>query len=94
MSAIGIVGAGTAGLHLALLLQQRRLEPTLYAERTADEVRAGRLPNTVAHHHHTRACERQRAVHDWDEFGPAYDRRPSRSVAVTTSAPSCRARSR
>jgi 2-polyprenyl-6-methoxyphenol hydroxylase-like FAD-dependent oxidoreductase len=46
---VGIVGAGTAGLHLALLLRQRGLEPTLYAERTPDEVRAGRLPNTVVH---------------------------------------------
>ena len=53
MSDIGIIGAGTAGLHLALLLQLRGLEPTLYAERTADEVRRGRLPTpsstTTAH---------------------------------------------
>jgi hypothetical protein len=48
------MGAGTAGLHLALPLQQRGLSPTLYAERPPDEVRAGRLPNTVAHHHRTR----------------------------------------
>jgi 2-polyprenyl-6-methoxyphenol hydroxylase-like FAD-dependent oxidoreductase len=74
MPAIGIVGAGTAGLHLALLLQQRGLEPTLYADRTADEVRAGRLPNTVAHHHHTRARERQLGVDHWDESGPSYAR--------------------
>jgi 2-polyprenyl-6-methoxyphenol hydroxylase-like FAD-dependent oxidoreductase len=74
MADVGIVGAGTAGLHLALLLQQRGLEPTLYAERTADEVRAGPLPNTVAHHHHTRAREAQLGVNHWDASGPSYDR--------------------
>jgi len=71
---IGIVGAGTAGLHLALLLQQRGVEATLYAERTPDELRAGRLPNTVAHHHHTRARERALGVAHWDETGPSYGR--------------------
>ncbi len=71
---IGIVGAGTAGLHLALLLQQRGAEATLYAERTPEDVRAGRLPNTVAHHHHTRARERELGVNHWDETGPSYAR--------------------
>ena len=71
---IGIVGAGTAGLHLALLLQQRGLQPTLYAERSADEVRDGRLPNTVAHHHHTRTRERELRVNHWDGDGPSYGR--------------------
>jgi 2-polyprenyl-6-methoxyphenol hydroxylase-like FAD-dependent oxidoreductase len=71
---IGIVGAGTAGLHLALMLQQRGVGATLYAERTADEVLAGRLANTVAHHRHTRARERELGVNHWDETGPSYGR--------------------
>jgi 2-polyprenyl-6-methoxyphenol hydroxylase-like FAD-dependent oxidoreductase len=70
LSDIGIVGAGTAGLHLALLLQQRGLEPTLYAERTAAEVRSGRLPNTVVHNYRTRARERELGVNEWDETAP------------------------
>jgi 2-polyprenyl-6-methoxyphenol hydroxylase-like FAD-dependent oxidoreductase len=73
VSDIGIIGAGTAGLHLALLLQQRGVDATLYAERTADEVRAGPLPNTVAHHHHTRTRERELGVNHWDDSGPSYD---------------------
>ncbi len=73
MSDIGIIGAGTAGLHLALLLQQRGLEPTLYAERTADEVRGGRLPNTVAHNYRTRARERALGVNHWDGTAPAIE---------------------
>ena len=71
---IGIVGGGTAGLHLALFLQQRGVGATLYAERSADEVLAGRLANTVAHHHRTRARERELGVNHWDETGPSYGR--------------------
>ena len=70
MSDIGIVGAGTAGLHLALLLQSRGLEPTLYAERTADEVLRGRLANTVVHNYRTRAREREIGANLWDETAP------------------------
>ncbi len=70
MGRIGIVGAGTAGLHLALLLQKRGVEATLYAERTADEVRAGRLPNTVVHNHRTRAREREIGANFWDDEAP------------------------
>jgi len=66
---VGVVGAGTAGLHLALLLQQNGLEPTLYAERTAEEVRRGRLPNTVVHNHRTRARERRLGANLWDDSG-------------------------
>jgi 2-polyprenyl-6-methoxyphenol hydroxylase-like FAD-dependent oxidoreductase len=73
LSDIGIVGAGTAGLHLALLLQRRGLEPTLYAERTPDEVRSGRLPNTVVHNYRTRARERELGVNEWDQTAPAIE---------------------
>jgi 2-polyprenyl-6-methoxyphenol hydroxylase-like FAD-dependent oxidoreductase len=70
MPEIGIVGAGTAGLHLALLLQQRGVEPTLYAERSADEVHRGRLTNTVVHNYRTRAREREIGANQWDETAP------------------------
>lgn len=69
MGDIGIVGAGTAGLQLALLLQQHGALPTLYAERTAEDVRGGRLPNTVIHNYRTRARERLLGVNHWDQTG-------------------------
>lgn len=69
MGHIGIIGAGTAGLQLALLLQRNGVDATLYAERTADDVRNGRLPNTVIHHYRTRARERALDVNHWDETG-------------------------
>jgi 2-polyprenyl-6-methoxyphenol hydroxylase-like FAD-dependent oxidoreductase len=69
MTEIGIIGAGTAGLQLALLLQHNGAGATLYAERTAEEVRSGRLPNTVIHNYRTRARERALGVNHWDETG-------------------------
>ena len=69
MADIGIVGAGTAGLHLGLLLQKGGLEPTLYAERTPEEVRTGRIPATVVHNYRTRARERELGANLWDETG-------------------------
>ncbi len=73
MSDIGIVGAGTAGLQLALLLERRGVDTTLYAERTADEVRKGRLPNTVVHNHRTRTREREIGANFWDGTAPPID---------------------
>jgi 2-polyprenyl-6-methoxyphenol hydroxylase-like FAD-dependent oxidoreductase len=70
MGDIGIVGGGVGGLHLALYLQQHGVDAVLYAEKTPEEQRAGRLPNTAAHWASTRARERELQVNHWD--GP-YD---------------------
>lgn len=48
MAKIGVVGAGIAGLHLGLFLQKEGVDVTLYTDRTAEHLRTGRLPNTVA----------------------------------------------
>src|SRR5437899_1405804 len=69
MADVGIVGAGTAGLQLALLLQTGSLQPSLYAERAPEDVRNGRLPNTVVHNYRTRARERAVGANLWDEAG-------------------------
>ncbi len=55
MPTIAIVGAGVAGLHLALHLQREGLDVSLYEERTPDEIRTGRLPSTVGLSPPTRA---------------------------------------
>ncbi|MEV7964903.1 styrene monooxygenase/indole monooxygenase family protein [Sphaerisporangium sp. NPDC088356] len=57
-SEIGVVGAGISGLTLALRLRQLGVDVTLYTEKTADELRGGRLPNTVARMGRTRDRER------------------------------------
>jgi hypothetical protein len=69
MAGIGIVGAGTAGLHLALKLQSHGVPVTLYAEHDPEWYRtSGRLPATVAHHAPTHARERSLKVDHW--YGP------------------------
>src|SRR5580693_5026266 len=66
MHDIGIVGAGIAGLHLGLFLQKRGIQATLYADRTPDEVRRGRLPSTTALFGTAREHMRQLGVAHWD----------------------------
>jgi 2-polyprenyl-6-methoxyphenol hydroxylase-like FAD-dependent oxidoreductase len=71
MTSIGIVGAGVSALHLGLRLRQHDIPVTIHTDRSADELAAGRLLNTVAHHHPTLERERQLGVHHWDaaEYG-------------------------
>src|SRR4051794_10420376 len=66
MYSIGIVGAGIAGLHLGLFLQQRGVSGTIYAERSPSELLGSRLPALVARVAHTRERERRLGVNHWD----------------------------
>lgn len=66
MHDIGIVGAGVAGLHLGLLLQKHGIQPTLYAERSPDEMRGARLPSTTALLGTARVHMRELGVAHWD----------------------------
>lgn len=71
MTSIGIVGTGVAGLHLGLLLRQHDIRVTMYTDKPGDDLAAGRLLNTVAHHHPTLQRERTLRVDHWDadEYG-------------------------
>jgi len=71
MTSIAIVGSGVSGLHLGLFLQQHDVPVTIYTDKSAEQIAAGRLLNTVAHHHHTLERERALGVHHWDanEYG-------------------------
>jgi 2-polyprenyl-6-methoxyphenol hydroxylase-like FAD-dependent oxidoreductase len=70
-SSIGIVGSGVSGLHLGLFLRAHDVPVTMYTDKDPDALRAGKLLNTVAHHHHTLERERALGVHHWDadEYG-------------------------
>ena len=70
-SSIGVVGSGVSGLHLGLFLRAHDVPVTIYADKEPDDIRAGRLLNTVGHHHHTLERERALGVHHWDagEYG-------------------------
>jgi 2-polyprenyl-6-methoxyphenol hydroxylase-like FAD-dependent oxidoreductase len=71
-SRIGIVGAGTAGLHLALYLQRHGIQATVITDRRAEEYEASRLLNTVAHHAETIARERALGLTMWDHLDATY----------------------
>jgi hypothetical protein len=85
MPRIAVVGAGVGGLHLGLLLQQREVPVTLYADRTPDEMRAGpRLMNTAGHWVPTREREQELGVNHWDD---EYPRVAALNVTVTGELP-------
>src|SRR6187402_884881 len=64
---IGIVGAGIAGLHLALYLQKHGVDATVITDRPPEDYRNIRLLNTVAHHHVTLAREDYLGVNHWND---------------------------
>ena len=69
---IGIVGAGIAGLHLALYLQKHGVDATVITDRPPEEYRDIRLLNTVAHHHVTIAREDYLGVNHWTDPNDHY----------------------
>jgi 2-polyprenyl-6-methoxyphenol hydroxylase-like FAD-dependent oxidoreductase len=66
---IGVIGAGIAGLHLGLLLQQAGIEATIFTEHTSEQLRASRLANIVVRAAPTRERERLLGVAHWDTIG-------------------------
>lgn len=67
MKSIGIIGAGVAGLHLGLQLRQHGIPTTIYTNRTPEQVRDGRLLNSVAHMHVTLELENDLGINHWTE---------------------------
>ena len=68
---IGIIGAGTAGLHLGLYLRRHGVDVTIFTDRTPEEQRGSRILNTVSHHAVTVERERALDVDHWpvEEYG-------------------------
>jgi hypothetical protein len=66
MKNIGIVGSGIGGLHLGLFLQKHGQNATIYTDKSADQIRDGRLFNFVVRFDNTRERERELGVNHWD----------------------------
>ena len=68
---VGILGGGTAGLHLGLLLRHKGVDATIITDRKAEEYRGSRLQNTVAHHNITISREAKLGVNHWpvEQYG-------------------------
>ncbi|MGW2813839.1 styrene monooxygenase/indole monooxygenase family protein [Streptomyces sp. NPDC001415] len=67
---IAIIGAGQAGLQLALGLQAADYDVTLVSERTADRIRDGRVTSTQLMFGPALALERAAGLNLWDDRAP------------------------
>ncbi|MEV1044949.1 styrene monooxygenase/indole monooxygenase family protein [Streptomyces sp. NPDC049916] len=77
-----IVGAGQSGLQLALGLQCRGYEVTLMSNRTADEIRSGRVMSTQCMFHTALQHERDDQLNFWESQAPRIE-----GVGVSVAAP-------
>ncbi|MCM2426214.1 styrene monooxygenase/indole monooxygenase family protein [Streptomyces sp. RKAG337] len=82
MRKILIVGAGQAGLQLALGLQGRGYEVTLMSNRTADEIRDGRVMSTQCMFDTALRHERDLGINFWEEQAPRIE-----GLGVSVAAP-------
>ncbi|MET8952343.1 styrene monooxygenase/indole monooxygenase family protein [Streptomyces sp. NPDC004533] len=70
MRKILVVGAGQSGLQLALGLQSHGYEVTLMSNRTADEIRTGRVMSTQCMFHTALQHERDLQLNFWESLAP------------------------
>ncbi|WP_256105623.1 styrene monooxygenase/indole monooxygenase family protein [Streptomyces sp. ODS05-4] len=82
MRKILVVGAGQSGLQLALGLQSRGYEVTLMSNRTADEVRSGRVMSTQCMFHTALQHERDLGLNFWEDQAPRIE-----GLGVSVAAP-------
>lgn len=82
MRKILVVGAGQSGLQLALGLQSHGYEVTLMSNRTADEIRSGRVMSTQCMFHTALQHERDLQLNFWESQAPKIE-----GVGVSVAAP-------
>jgi flavin reductase (DIM6/NTAB) family NADH-FMN oxidoreductase RutF len=70
MKRIAIIGAGQSGLQLALGLQGHGYEVTLYSDRSADNIRAGRVMSSQCMFDSALQSERDLGLNLWEEQCP------------------------
>ncbi|MEU8954498.1 styrene monooxygenase/indole monooxygenase family protein [Streptomyces sp. NPDC048518] len=70
MRKILVVGAGQSGLQIALGLQAQGYEVTLMSNRTADEIRSGRVMSTQCMFHTALQHERDIEANFWESQAP------------------------
>jgi 2-polyprenyl-6-methoxyphenol hydroxylase-like FAD-dependent oxidoreductase len=82
MRKILVVGAGQSGLQLALGLQSHGYEVTLMSNRTADEIRSGRVMSTQCMFHTALQHERDLELNFWESQAPRIE-----GLGVSVAAP-------
>lgn len=89
MRKILVVGAGQSGLQLALGLQSQGYEVTLMSNRTADEIRSGRVMSTQCMFHTALQHERDLQLNFWESQAPKIE-----GLGVSVAAPARTTRAR
>ncbi|MFF4287048.1 styrene monooxygenase/indole monooxygenase family protein [Streptomyces sp. NPDC001739] len=82
MRKILVIGAGQSGLQLALGLQSKGYEVTLMSNRTADEIRSGRVMSTQCMFHTALQHERDLGINFWESQAPRIE-----GLGVSVAAP-------
>jgi hypothetical protein len=82
MRKILIVGAGQAGLQLALGLQSQGYDVTVMSNRTADEIRGGRVMSTQCMFQQALRHERDESLNFWEDSAPKIE-----GLGVSVAAP-------
>ena len=82
MRRILIVGAGQAGLQLALGLQSNGYDVTVMTNRTADEIRDGRVMSTQCMLDTALQTERDLGIDFWEQEAPRIE-----GVGVSVTGP-------
>ncbi|MET7356936.1 styrene monooxygenase/indole monooxygenase family protein [Streptomyces sp. NPDC005562] len=82
MRKILVVGAGQSGLQIALGLQGQGYEVTLMSNRTADEIRSGRVMSTQCMFHTALQHERDIEVNFWEPQAPRIE-----GVGISVAGP-------
>ncbi|MFF1377181.1 styrene monooxygenase/indole monooxygenase family protein [Streptomyces sp. NPDC058308] len=82
MRKILVVGAGQSGLQIALGLQGQGYEVTLMSNRTADEIRSGRVMSTQCMFHTALQHERDIQANFWESQAPRIE-----GVGVSVAGP-------
>ncbi|WP_431036752.1 styrene monooxygenase/indole monooxygenase family protein [Streptomyces sp. P6-2-1] len=82
MRKVLIVGAGQSGLQIALGLQSHGYEVTLMSNRTADEIRSGRVMSTQCMFHTALQHERDLELNFWENQAPHIE-----GLGVSVAAP-------
>lgn len=82
MRRILIVGAGQSGLQLALGLQSHGYDVTLMSNRTADEIRSGRVMSTQCMFHTALQHERDLGLNFWEPQTPNIE-----GLGISVAAP-------
>jgi hypothetical protein len=73
VSKVAIVGAGQAGLQLALGLQDSGYDVTVLSNRTAEDIRRGRVMSSQCMFNNSLQTERQLGINFWEEECPDID---------------------